>query len=127
MMNLFLWVVVLPFCMWVWWGIAFVTARTLIAIVTFVVTEELDMKTKTKDHKYDRLIRYAAVAHEAKPNLLSTYDAEKNLQIIDFDLVTRLPASMVDRLEMSVIPETMIIDDGMGLRFGEWKHLGVNH
>lgn len=85
------------------------------------------MKTETKDHKYARLIRYAAVAHEAKPNLLSTYDAEKNLQIIDFDLVTRLPASMVDRLEMSVIPETMIIDDGMGLRFGEWKHLGVNH
>lgn len=121
MVNLFLWVVVLPFCMWVWWGIAFVTARTLIAIVTFVVTEELDMKTETKDHKYDRLIRYGLVANDEKPNLLSKYDADKNLQTIDTTLVMSLPSSMVDRLEMSVIPETMIVDDGMGLRFGEWK------
>lgn len=121
MWTLLLWVVLLPFCMWVWWGIAFVTARTLIAIVTFVVTEELDMKTETKDHKYDRLIRYGLVANDEKPNLLSKYDADKNLQIIDTTLVMSLPSSMVDRLEMTVIPETMIVDDGMGLRFGEWK------
>lgn len=121
MWTLLLWVVLLPFCMWVWWGIAFVTARTLIAIVTFVVTEELDMNTETKDHKYDRLIRYGLVANDEKPNLLSKYDADKNLQIIDTTLVMSLPSSMVDRLEMTVIPETMIVDDGMGLRFGEWK------
>lgn len=125
MIDLFLWVVVLPFCMWVWWGIAFVTYRTLIAIVTFVVTEELDMNNETTDHKFDRLIRYAAVATSEKPNLLSKYDADKNLQIIDHTLVMDLPNSMVSRLEMTVIPETMVIDDGMGLRFGEWKKVSV--
>lgn len=79
------------------------------------------MNTETKDHKYDRLIRYGLVANDEKPNLLSKYDADKNLQIIDTTLVMSLPSSMVDRLEMTVIPETMIVDDGMGLRFGEWK------
>ncbi len=122
MLTLLLWVVVLPFSMWVWWGIAFVTYRTLIAIVTLKVTEELKMKP-TPDHKYARLIRYARVASEARPNLLSTYDAEKNLLIIDHDLVTDLPNGMINRLETTEIAETMIINDGMGLRFGEYKAL----
>ena len=118
MVNLFLWVVVLPFCMWVWWGIAFVTARTLIAIVTLKVTEELKM---TEVLKRDRLIRYAAVATKDKPNLLSKYDADKNLLIIDYDLVIGLPTSMANHLETTELAETMIIDDGMGVRFGVWK------
>lgn len=79
------------------------------------------MKNETPEHKYARLIRYGAVATPEKPNLLSTYNEEKNLQIIDHTLVMGLPNSMINRLETSVIPETMIVDDGYGLRFEAWR------
>ncbi|QIG66880.1 hypothetical protein EVB41_050 [Rhizobium phage RHph_TM3_14A] len=68
-----------------------------------------------------RLIRYTNLADAEHPNLLSAYDKEKNLQMIDRNLSDQLPEAMRNRLEMSVIPATMIVDDGHGIRFGEYR------
>jgi len=67
-----------------------------------------------------RLIRYTTLATDERPNLLSMFDEDRQLQRIDRNLVQSLPREMQNRLEMSSIPMTMVIDDGMGLRFGEW-------
>lgn len=76
---------------------------------------------QSPEHKYARLIRYTAVADDEHPHLLSIYDPDKNIQMIDHDLVNQLPLSMRHRLETSVIPATMVVDDGFGLRFEEYR------
>lgn len=65
-----------------------------------------------------RLIRYTTVAGNDHPNLLSVYDAEKNIQMIDRELAKWLPREMRNHLEMSRIPATMLSNDG--LSFVPW-------
>lgn len=115
-MMILLWVVLLPFFMWVWWGFAFVIAKALIAIVTFRVTHFKETPMEDYNKAPARLIRY--VDGFDHPLVLSRYDATKNLQCINKELACILPDSMRNRLEMSTIPETVIVDDMMGLRFG---------
>jgi len=105
-MQLILWVVMLPFFVWVWWGMAFIIAKGLIEYVTYVVTKENIMSER------HRLIRYVDKLDAARP-VLSRYDDERKLQQIDRDLASFLPVVMRQHLEMSVIPETMLSRDGM--------------
>lgn len=116
--TILMWVVMLPFLCWVWWGFVFITVKYAI-LIGWQETGD-DMKEETVEYPA-RLIRYAKLADASHPNLLSAYDKEKNLQLIDYDLSLQLPEAMRNRLEMSTIPATMIVDDGHGLRFGEYR------
>jgi len=112
------WVVALPsllFACWVWWGFVFITLKYLVHIGW----QEGENMEDLIEHPA-RLIRYTALADAEHPNLLSAYDKIKNLQMIDAQLAMNLPESMRNRLEMSTLPATMIVDDGHGLRFGEY-------
>lgn len=67
-----------------------------------------------------RLIRYTDIVEPTMPNLLSTYNEEKNLVCIDRTLAEILPVAIRNRLEMTDIPLTRVVDDGRGLRFGSY-------
>lgn len=114
-------VVALPFLYWAWWGIT-LTAIDY-AIYLGWQEQENDMKDQfeVEQEHPARLIRYTTLADAEHPNLLSAYDKTKNLQMIDRNLADQLPVAMRQRLETSVMPATMIVDDGMGLRFGEYR------
>lgn len=102
-----------PLLFWLSLGIIF----TMLNYIQWLTQQETIMTILTRPA---RLIRYTDLGSEGMPHLLSTYDEEKNLLRIDRHLAEILPTDMRNRLEMTELPLTRVVDDGHGLRFGSY-------
>jgi hypothetical protein len=116
-MHTILFIIALPFLIWLWLGIAFTTARYV-----FVVAYHGDYKmsdTQTT-HKRAKLIRYEELSSTFRPGMLSYFDADTNIQHIDRQRADLLPEKIRERLEVSELPYTKLTEDG--LRFVEYPY-----
>jgi hypothetical protein len=104
-------IILLPFLMWLWLGIAFTIA---IYIVNTITQEVTAMELQEQTVRRDRLIRYTDLQI---PGILSVFDADRNILYIDREGASILPVQMRNVLECSKLPRTRIVHDMHGLRF----------
>lgn len=112
-------VVCMPFLYWVWLGIAF----TIIDYALHMgLREGLYIMTEAYKtaNRPSRLIRYADLNVQGKPGLLSVYDEQKNLVIIDRTRSATMPDPDRHRLEMTDLPFTRLSDSLKTLAFVEY-------
>lgn len=89
---------------WIWWGIAF----TIIDFTLHLAEkEESPMNTEIA-----RIIRFRPLATPARMNLLSTFDAERNLLTIDPDNYQLLSPIWQTHVEFSELPMTLVTSEG---------------
>jgi hypothetical protein len=108
-------IIVLPFLMWLWLGIAF----TIAIYIVNSITQEVTMETAEHVTRRDRLIRYLDLQVSPDTNFLSVFDGERNILFIDREQAELLPRQMRNMLECTKLPRTKIVHDMRGLRFEE--------
>lgn len=114
-MFIILWVVALPFLYWVWLGITL----TAIDYAIYLGWKETDMvgtfvNAAGETVERARIIRYGSIARAEYPDLLSQYDEGKNIITIDRANAAGLPQQVIERLEMTTIPNTRAADNTVG-------------
>lgn len=96
---------------WIWWGIAF----TIIDFTLHLAAqEESPMTTHAEMFPViypAKLIRFATLS-DKRADLLSTFDAERNLLTIDPDNYQLLERNWQTHVEFSELPATLVTSEG---------------
>lgn len=121
-MLLIIFILSLPFLMWVWLGIFF----TILIYVAETISEKLkeaEMQNEVNT-ELARIIRYTDLSEfEANnmPGLLSFFEEGRNILHIDRQQAERLPEFMRNRLEMTSEVFTRVYDHGATMTFAPYN------
>lgn len=114
-----LFVVALPFLVWLWLGVTFTIIDFTCYLVGLPIEKVIVMLARVEaEQERARLIRYTKFGADVAPNLLSFLDAEKNILHIDRERAASLPNFDRERLEMTDHEFTIVTpaNEG-GMRF----------
>lgn len=100
-------IVAMPFLYWIWLGIMF---TVLCYALNYGLREGLIFMVEAYKtaNRPSRLIRYTTLDVPALPGVLSIYNEEKNLILIDRERAATMPDLDRQRLEMSDLPATKL-------------------